>query len=220
MFKDPNFSKWLIDLGFRKDQMSNLLILPNKIGKKILSVANSKHAKRALHEGRHKANYYVKPITKELDTIKQLHRSGDISDCEARRLILDLQKEIAEKLKNGEMKLNDAEWLEEASKGAVSFMGLVSFTLVDPNNVSAEQQKMMRDKDIESAKQFFQKVAVYVQAQEYVPGVGGKIVDFFNPLTDVFDGLDAMYSILQLAPVDDPNTNPDMLPSFEDVLMP
>ena len=205
VFNDPKYSVWLDKLGFHCDQISNLLILPNKLGKKMLIDRNSKHAKRSLHVGRHKIESYIKPITEELDNIQDLNKIGKISDCEARSLVIELQRDITKKLKNGELKLNDAKILDKASIGAVSFMGLVSFTLFDPDSVSADQRKMLRNKDIEEAKKFFQRLSVFVKAQEYIPGKGGEVVDFFNPLGDIFDFLDIFYSIFQLAPVDDPN---------------
>lgn len=168
VFNHPQYGPWLSKLGFTKDEMRNLLVLPTKTGKAFLVATASKHSKRAIHEGRSSLKDYVQPIMKRLDEIKQL----DIDDCEKRRLVIELQEELASGLKDGTITINSAEF-ELLSDGAISLCGLAV--------IDAKTKQGCLD-ELELAL----SVTTYT-GQSGIGGVVGKVADFFNPLTDIIE---------------------------------
>ena len=175
IFDDPNFGPWLKKLGFEKDASANLMVLPTKKGKALLVAGQSSASKRVIHEGRH-LNAYVEPIRFRVLEIQKLHQDGKIAACEARKLIIELQTEIKEALKGGKMKLNNAEMLKLAD-GAINLCGLAVIA------VQPKDPRMEKWDEIE-----LKVSAVEYVGKEGVLGMVGKVVDFFNPVSDAVLG--------------------------------
>lgn len=93
----------------------------------------------------------------------------------------ELQRELALKLRKGEIKLNEAEALD-LGNGAVNFMGLAVVSL-------------------DSVDNFIDDVRVKVSVSNYVGDspvgcVVGTVTDFFNPFTDYVDVADDYWEFL------------------------